>query len=99
VACWLSVAGSPDVMGGRRAFGAGLSVFVTASAGCALSWSPSALIGIRALQGVGAALLSPAALALLMTVSADGSMRHRAVGWWTAAAAGGGRAGGFWVVC
>lgn len=85
-----------DVLGARRTFGVGLTVFVAASAACALSTSPGMLIGVRAAQGVGAALLSPAALSLLMTIAGDGPIRHRAVGWWTAAAAGGGASG--WVL-
>ena len=74
----------------------GLGVFVLASVGCALAWSPGALVGARIVQGVGAALLSPAALALLSALSEPGAERRRAVGWWTAAAATGGASG--WVL-
>jgi MFS family permease len=51
---------------------------------------------VRVFQGAGAALLSPAALALLTTPSEPGEARRRAVGWWTAVAAAGGAAG--WVI-
>jgi EmrB/QacA subfamily drug resistance transporter len=85
-----------DLAGRRRAFLIGLGLFAVASAGCALAWSPAALVAARVLQGAAAALLSPAALALLTTLSEPGEGRRRAVGWWTAVAAGGGASG--WVL-
>jgi len=85
-----------DLVGSRRMFMLGLGVFVLASVGCALAWSPGVLVGARIVQGVGAALLSPAALALLSALSEPGAQRRRAVGWWTAAAATGGASG--WVL-
>jgi MFS family permease len=85
-----------DLLGPRRAFAAGMLVFAAASAACAVAWSPSVLIGARAAQGLGAALLSPAAFAMLTALTGDGPARRRAVGWWTAAAAGGGASG--WVL-
>jgi MFS family permease len=85
-----------DLLGPRRAFLLGLAVFGTASAGCALAWSPAALIAARAVQGMGAALLSPAGLALVAATAEAGPVRRRAIGWWTAAAAGGGASG--WVL-
>jgi EmrB/QacA subfamily drug resistance transporter len=85
-----------DLAGRRRAFLIGLVLFTVASAGCALAWSPTALVAARVLQGAGAALLSPAALAILTTLSEPGEARRRAVGWWTAVAAGGGASG--WVL-
>jgi MFS family permease len=84
-----------DVAGRRRTFLIGLGLFSAASTACALAWSPEALVAARVLQGVGAALLSPAALAVLTTLSQPGEARRRAVGWWTAVAAGGGASG--WV--
>jgi MFS family permease len=85
-----------DVAGRRRIFLIGLGLFSAASAGCTLAWSPAALVTVRVLQGAGAALLSPAALALLTTLSEPGEPRRRAVGWWTAVAAAGGATG--WVI-
>ena len=85
-----------DLAGRRRTFLIGLGLFAAASAGCALAWSPAALVGARVMQGAGAALLSPAALALLTTLTEPGEARRRAVGWWTAVAAGGGASG--WVL-
>jgi MFS family permease len=85
-----------DVAGRRRTFLVGLGLFSAASAACAVAWSPEALVAGRVLQGFGAALLSPAALAVLTTLSEPGEARRRAVGWWTAVAAGGGASG--WVV-
>jgi MFS family permease len=85
-----------DLAGRRRMFLVGLGLFTAASAGCAVAWSPGVLVTARVLQGAGAALLSPAALALLTTFSEPGRGRRRAVGWWTAVAAGGGASG--WVL-
>lgn len=82
-----------DMIGPRRTFLFGLVVFTTASGACALAWCQAVLIGARVVQGVGSALLSPAALALLSAISSPGAARRRAVGWWTAAAATGGASG------
>ena len=84
-----------DLAGARRMFRFGLLVFAVGSLACAFSWAPLVLIVARGIQGVGAALLSPAALAALSElVEPEG--RQRALGWWTAAAAGGGASG--WVL-
>src|SRR5437588_3540447 len=56
-----------DRFGRRRMFAAGLALFIAASAACALSGSAAALIAARAVQGVGAALVMPLAMALLST--------------------------------
>jgi EmrB/QacA subfamily drug resistance transporter len=85
-----------DLWGRRRIFLIGLGLFTAASIGCALAWSAEALVAARVVQGAGAALLSPAALALLTTLTEPGEERRRAVGWWTAVAAGGGASG--WVL-
>jgi MFS family permease len=85
-----------DLAGRRRMFLVGLGLFTAASAGCAVAWAPGVLVTARVLQGAGAALLAPAALALLTTLSEPGRGRRRAVGWWTAVAAGGGASG--WVL-
>ena len=85
-----------DLIGSRRGFAIGLVGFTAASLGCGLAPSPALLLAGRVLQGVAAALLSPAALALLTSMTASGSARRRGVGIWTAAAAGGGATG--WVL-
>jgi EmrB/QacA subfamily drug resistance transporter len=85
-----------DVFGHRRIFLIGLGLFTLASVGCALAWSAEALVAARVAQGAGAALLSPAALAMLTTLTMPGEERRRAVGLWTAVAAGGGASG--WVL-
>ena len=82
-----------DLAGARPIFAVGLAVFAAASLACALAWSPAVLIGARAVQGAGAALLSPAALAALHALVTEPEARRRALGWWTAAAAGGGACG------
>ena len=79
-----------DLVGAARMFRVGLVAFSIASLACALAWSPAALICARIAQGVGAALLSPAALASLNELIERPGARRRALGWWTAAAAGGG---------
>ncbi len=84
-----------DLAGSRRMFAAGLAVFTVGSAACAAAWSPATLIAARVVQGCGAALLSPAALASLNDLVPEPA-RARALGWWTAAAAGGGASG--WVL-
>ena len=85
-----------DLVGARRAFTAGLAGFAVTSLACGLAPSGWVLIASRVLQGLAAALLTPAALALLNAVTEPGAARRRAVGIWTAAAAGGGASG--WVL-
>jgi MFS family permease len=85
-----------DLVGSRRGFAVGLVGFTVASLGCGLAPFPAVLLSCRVLQGVAAALLSPAALALLTSITTSGSARGRGVGIWTAAAAGGGATG--WVL-
>ncbi len=85
-----------DLFGAARMFRVGLVGFSVASLGCALAWSPAALIVARVAQGLGAAVLSPAALAALNQLIERPGARRRALGWWTAAAAGGGASG--WVL-
>jgi EmrB/QacA subfamily drug resistance transporter len=82
-----------DLLGRRRLFMVGLGVFSLSSLLCGLAWSESSLIGFRALQGLGAALLAPAALALLMTTFAEGRDRNIALGIYGAAAGSGAAAG------
>ena len=85
-----------DLFGRRRLFVAGLILFAAASLGCGLAPSPGALVALRALQGLGAALVAPTALALLTATFPAEDERRRAVAAWTAAAAGGGAIG--WVL-
>jgi EmrB/QacA subfamily drug resistance transporter len=82
-----------DLLGRRRTFIAGLVLFTLASLGAALAASPGALIAARGAQGVGAALLSPSALALVTTTFPEGRARHRALAVWAAVAASGGAVG------
>jgi EmrB/QacA subfamily drug resistance transporter len=81
-----------DLLGRRRVFLAGLLLFTGASLASALAPTPGALIAARAGQGVGAALLSPAALSIL-TTTYHGAERTRALSAWGAIGAGGAAAG------
>lgn len=94
--CLLAAGRVADRFGRRRTFVCGLAVFGGASLACALAPSGALLLAGRAVQGVGAALVSPAALALVTAARPSGAARGRALGWWTAAAAGGGASG--WVL-
>jgi EmrB/QacA subfamily drug resistance transporter len=82
-----------DLLGRRRLFIAGLTIFSVSSLLCGLAWSESSLIAFRAVQGLGGALLAPAALALLMTTFAEGRERNVALGVYGAAAGSGAAAG------
>ena len=94
--CLLAAGRIADRVGRRKVFVTGLVVFGVASLGCGLAPNAAALLAGRAVQGVGAALVSPSALALLTTARPTGRARTQALGWWTAAAAGGGASG--WVL-
>ncbi|GAA3655212.1 MFS transporter [Nonomuraea antimicrobica] len=74
-----------DVLGARRVFLGGLAVFTLASLAAGLATSGAALIAARAVQGVGAALLTPTTLALIRQMFPDPAERGRAVGVWSAA--------------
>jgi len=82
-----------DLYGRRRMFVVGLALFTASSLACGLAGSPLALVGFRAVQGLGAAFVAPAALAIISTTFEDGRERGFAMGVWTAVAAGGGAAG------
>ena len=82
-----------DLLGRRRLFVAGLAVFSVSSLLSGLAWSEESLIAFRALQGLGGALLAPAALSILMTTFAEGRERNIALGIWGAASGSGGAAG------
>ena len=82
-----------DLFGRQRLFLAGIALFTGASLMNGIAGSSSVLIGGRALQGLGAALVSPAALSIVMTTFAEGRERTKALGIWSAIAAGGGAVG------
>jgi EmrB/QacA subfamily drug resistance transporter len=82
-----------DLLGRRRIFLAGLALFSFGSALDAVSSSGTMLIGARALQGLGAALVSPAALSIITTTFAEGADRAKALSVWSGIAAGGGAVG------
>ena len=82
-----------DLLGRRRVFVAGLVVFSLASLLSGLAWSDEALIVSRGLQGLGSAIISPAALSILTTMSPEGPERNRALGAWAAVGALGAVAG------
>ena len=82
-----------DLLGRRRLFMIGLAVFTVASLLNGLAWSEGSLILFRSIQGLGAALLSPAALSILMTTFREGRERNLALGIWGAASGSGGAAG------
>jgi MFS transporter, DHA2 family, methylenomycin A resistance protein len=94
----LSAGALSDRIGARRAFGAGLIVFVAASATCALAPQLGVLIAARMVQGAGAAGMMPATLALIRQVYDDQVKRARAISVWAmggaAAAAAGPVVGG-----
>ena len=71
-----------DRLGARRVFVVGLTLFAIASAACGAAPSVATLVAARTLQGVGAALLVPASLALLRAAYTDRAQRARAVGAW-----------------
>ncbi|MFF3842644.1 MFS transporter [Streptomyces sp. NPDC001930] len=82
-----------DLLGGRRVLLAGLGLFGAASLAAGLASTPDMLIAARALQGLGAAAVAPAALALLMDLFPPGPGRGRALGVWGAVSGAGGAAG------
>jgi EmrB/QacA subfamily drug resistance transporter len=82
-----------DLLGRRRVFVAGLVLFAMASLAGGLASSSSQLIAARAVQGLGGALLAPAALSILTTLFPAGAERNKALGVWGAVAGSGGAAG------
>ncbi|GAA0935358.1 MFS transporter [Virgisporangium aurantiacum] len=82
-----------DLLGRRRMFVVGTALFAAASLAGALSVNASMLIGARAAQGIGAAIVAPAALSLLMTIFPAGPDRNKAMGVFGAVAGVGGAAG------
>jgi EmrB/QacA subfamily drug resistance transporter len=82
-----------DLLGRRRIFLVGVVVFTGASLLAGLAWSESSLIGARVLQGIGAAIISPAALSILSTTFTEGKDRNTALGVWGAVGGFGAAAG------
>src|ERR671937_1860547 len=73
-----------DLLGRRRVFIAGVTLFTLASLVCGLSQSEGMLIAARAVQGLGGAIISPAALSIVMTSFEEGPERNKALGVWGA---------------
>jgi EmrB/QacA subfamily drug resistance transporter len=82
-----------DLLGRRRVFMAGLILFALASLAGGLAQNELQLIAARAVQGLGAAILSPAALSIVTTTFTEGAERNKALGVWGAVAGSGGAAG------
>ncbi|MBA3375061.1 MAG: MFS transporter [Actinobacteria bacterium] len=82
-----------DLLGRRSVFFAGTIIFSLGSLLCGLAWSDEALIGARAIQGLGAAAITPAALAILVTTFTEGRERNIALGAWGAVGGFGAAAG------
>jgi len=73
-----------DLLGRRRVFMAGVLLFTAASLGCAVAWSPEALLSARIVQGAGAAIMTKTALSIISTTFSEGSERNKALGLWGA---------------
>src|SRR5688572_9832066 len=82
-----------DLLGRRRIFLAGIVVFTLGSLLAGFAWSEASLIGARAIQGLGAAIVSPAALSILTTTFTEGRERNTALGVWGAVGGFGAAAG------
>src|SRR5436190_18362774 len=82
-----------DLHGRRKLFLAGIGLFAVSSLLAGFAWSAGSLIAFRATQGLGGALLAPAALSILMTMFAEGRERNLALGIWGAVSGSGAAAG------
>ena len=82
-----------DLLGRRQMLMVGLSLFTAASLGAALSTGEVSLIAARAVQGLGAAIMLPAALSIVMNMFAEGAERNKALGIWGGLGAGGATVG------
>jgi EmrB/QacA subfamily drug resistance transporter len=82
-----------DLLGRRRLFIAGIVLFTASSLLAGFAWSAGSLIAFRATQGLGGALLAPAALSILTTTFAEGRERNVALGVWGAVSGSGAAAG------
>jgi EmrB/QacA subfamily drug resistance transporter len=84
---------SADLLGRRRIFLAGVVLFTISSLVAGLAWSEASLIAARAFQGLGAAIITPAALSILSTTFVEGRERNIALGVWGAVGGFGAAAG------
>lgn len=75
-----------DLLGRRRMFYLGTSLFLVASILCGLAWTGGILIGARTLQGASAAIMAPTALSILVTTFSEGAERNKALGVWSGVA-------------
>ena len=82
-----------DLVGRRRVFVGGTILFTLGSFLCGIAWTEASLIGARAIQGLGAAAITPAALAILITTFREGRERNIALGAWGAVGGVGAAAG------
>jgi EmrB/QacA subfamily drug resistance transporter len=82
-----------DLLGRRRMFMIGMALFAAASLACGLAGSIGVLIAARAVQGVGAAIVSPATLSIITTTFTEGAERNKALGIWGAMGGSGAAAG------
>ncbi|MDX6453477.1 MAG: hypothetical protein QOH16_3526 [Gaiellaceae bacterium] len=82
-----------DLLGRRRVLMVGIAVFTAASLGCALATTDSFLIAMRGVQGLGGAIILPAALSIVMNMFDEGADRNKALGIWGAIGATGGTVG------
>ncbi len=82
-----------DLLGRKRIFLVGLTLFTVASLVCGLAGNIGVLIGARAVQGIGAAIISPAALSIVTTTFREGAERNKALGIWGALGGSGAAAG------
>ncbi|KQR10554.1 MFS transporter [Cellulomonas sp. Leaf334] len=82
-----------DLLGRRRVFLVGIAIFTAASLVCGSASAPAVLVGARVLQGVGAAIMAPTALSLVLTTFEPGPERNRALGIWGGIGGVGGTAG------
>jgi EmrB/QacA subfamily drug resistance transporter len=82
-----------DLLGRRRMFMIGVAIFALASLACGLANTIGVLIAARAVQGVGAAIVSPATLSIITTTFEEGSERNKALGIWGAMGGSGAAAG------
>ena len=82
-----------DLLGRRRMFMIGMTLFAAASLACGLAGSIGVLIAARAVQGIGAAIVSPATLSIITTTFTEGSERNKALGIWGAMGGSGAAAG------